>query len=306
MARKKKGPPLLHRASNKMFPVSPVSDGGIKLEIMGEKKACSYLYAASSPENIVNPGNPFIAELTGLDPTYRYARHFIGKSTMFGRVCYQFKILTKPMLLHIRAHFNDYYVLRPDGESVALERIDRSTVDDLIEAQATAKLPNPFASKNLPDTPEIHGALKDSASVATAYNRAMERLVEMRVAGQVGLNEFQEARSALINWYHKHRAQTYSAPPFGPGSELEAQNIVSFAHDMTAKAVPKPIFDSSWDEDDDYNDEPETPMIPSLIGMGTAPPARKKRKKDDYEKRGYIAPLAPSPGRRRINLKDLK
>src|SRR5208282_757873 len=123
--RRKKKPKAAPPFSS-MIPVLPVTDQGITLEVMG---TWSYLYASSSN----NPWTPYIAEVTGLDPTYRYARKFIGKSTAFGHTCCQFKVLSKPMLLDIRAHERDYYLLRPDGAAnVKLERIERPTLDRLI------------------------------------------------------------------------------------------------------------------------------------------------------------------------------
>lgn len=204
--KKIKIPPLFNPDTVEMFPVFPVTDQGIRLEqqIIG-----TYLYADKSTTALPNrfqKDTPFIAQITGRNPTYRYERQFLNdRYSLFGRSQHLFRSVTKPMILDIRAHERDYYLLRTDhldnGASapLKLERISRDTVDSLLEADAIGKLvqQNPFTlarSTNLSDTPEIRERLQNMNAVTSAYNRALQRVSD---------SERENARRALVEWWSR-------------------------------------------------------------------------------------------------------
>ena len=221
--KKIKIPPLFNPDTVEMFPVFPVTDQGIRLEqqIIG-----TYLYADKSTTALPNrfqKDTSFIAQITGRNPTYRYERQFLNdRGSLFGRSQHLFRSVTKPMILDIRAHERDYYLLRTDhldnGASapLKLERISRDTVDSLLEADAIGKLvqQNPFTlarSTNLSDTPEIRERLQNMNAVTSAYNRALARLPFQRV-------DIARMLSPIIEDYppareHKQKPKKSDLPP---------------------------------------------------------------------------------------------
>ena len=274
MPRKKKIniPPLFN----------PVTDQGIRLEqqIIG-----TYLYADKSTTALPNrfqKDTPFIAQITGRNPTYRYERQFLNdRGSLFGRSQHLFRSVTKPMILDIRAHERDYYLLRTDhldnGASapLKLERISQDTVDSLLEADAIGKLvqQNPFTlarSTNLSDTPEIRERLQNMNAVTSAYNRALARLPFQRVSD----SERENARRALVEWYRRIQQEHL---------EVRANPLIG----------PFVVDDSAQSQ---YIARMLSPIIEDY------PPAREHKQKP---KKSDLPPILTA-GKRRINLKELK
>ncbi len=314
MARRKKyRPPLLHRASNKLFQTFPVTDQGIKVE---KERLGWFLFAernALAPVNRYQNNNPYIAEITGLDPTYRYARRFLSdrQREVFGRAAHLFRTIDKPLLLNIWAHESDYYVLRADGEKdVKLERIARDTVDELLEADATAKLGNPFFTENqmqggdLRDIPQIRETLRDMNAVTIAYNNSLDRLIRMR-GREISDDDYETARHALEEWYHRvqqeHLTVRANPPPAMPSRELRGPGVVG-NQPLTGNEERLTLIEYDIATVTERATDIERQLSPLLEDY---PPARRKKKPKDYQKQGYKAPILVA-GKRRINLKDLK
>ena len=284
--KKIKIPPLFNPDTVEMFPVFPVTDQGIRLEqqIIG-----TYLYADKSTTALPNrfqTDTPFIAQITGRNPTYTYERQFLNdRYSLFGRSQYLFRSVTKPMILDIRAHERDYYLLRTDhldnGASapLKLERISQDTVDSLLEADAIGKLvqQNPFTlarSTNLSDTPEIRERLQNMNAVTSAYNRALARLPFQRVSD----SERENARRALVEWYRRIQQEHL---------EVRANPLIG----------PFVVDDSAQDSAQwQYIARMLSPIIEDY------PPAREHKQKP---KKSDLPPILTA-GKRRINLKELK
>ena len=295
--KKIKIPPLFNPDTVEMFPVFPVTDQGIRLEqqIIG-----TYLYADKSTTALPNrfqKDTPFIAQITGRNPTYRYERQFLNdRGSLFGRSQHLFRSVTKPMILDIRAHERDYYLLRTDhldnGASapLKLERISRDTVDSLLEADAIGKLvqQNPFTlarSTNLSDTPEIRERLQNMNAVTSAYNRALARLPFQRVSD----SERENARRALVEWYRRiqqEHLEVRANPPPSIEERRPGRLMGPFVVDDSAQDS------AQWQ----YIARMLSPIIEDY------PPAREHKQKP---KKSDLPPILTA-GKRRINLKELK
>ena len=278
--KKIKIPPLFNPDTVEMFPVFPVTDQGIRLEqqIIGTS-----LYADKSTTALPNrfqKDTSFIAQITGRNPTYRYERQFLNdRGSLFGRSQHLFRSVTKPMILDIRAHERDYYLLRTDhldnGASapLKLERISRDTVDSLLEADAIGKLvqQNPFTlarSTNLSDTPEIRERLQNMNAVTSAYNRALARL------------PFQ-----WVEWYRRIQQEHL---------EVRANPPPSIEERRPGRLIGPFVVDDSAQSQ--YIARMLSPIIEDY------PPAREHKQKP---KKSDLPPILTA-GKRRINLKELK